>query len=205
MAEDRTRQVVGSHESDDDLDARIAELIERSRGDDPDALDELMPLVYDQLQRIARRLRRRDGLASPTWNTTAIVNEAYLKLARGVPRVVDRGHFFALASTAMRQLLVDEARRRSRAKRGSGQALAPFEEERLPIEPQLDFVLQLDEVLTSLAEHEPRLLKVVECRYFGGLTEEETSLALDVSTRTVRRDWMRARAAIAEAFDESVS
>ena len=179
---------------------QIAHLLERLQAGEAEALSDLLPLVYSQLRAIARRLRRRDELGSPTLNTTAVVHEAYLKLARNDQRFADRVHFFAVASTAMRQLLVDAARKRGRHKREAGVVPEPLDQRQISIDDQSAFVLELNEALEVLGKESPRLLRVVECRYFGGLSEEETAEALQVSVRTVRRDWTRARAHLAVAF-----
>lgn len=157
------------------------------------SLGELLPEVYDDLRRIARNHLRRHQ-AGMTLDTTAVVHEAYLKLLSGNGAWNDRAHFFALASTAMRQLLVDHARRRHAGKRGGeaihvtlGEALASV------AAPTLD-VLSLDAALKDLAEIDPILERVVECRFFAGLSVEETAEALARSTRSVERDWARARA-----------
>ncbi|HKA36875.1 MAG TPA: ECF-type sigma factor [Thermoanaerobaculia bacterium] len=173
-------------------------LLAHARGDG-EAFSLLVPLVYDDLRRIARRSIRRSGGAR-TIDTTGLVHEAYLKLVdqtRAGYR--DRSHFFAVAARAMRQILVDEARRRFAGKRGGGVTAITLEEERHGgISADADWLLSLEEALESLARLDPRLPRVVECRFFAGLSEEETADALGVSTRTVQRDWMRAKAWLRE-------
>lgn len=162
-------------------------------------LDVLPAEVYEDLRRVARNhLRRhRDGA---TLNTTAVVHEAYLKLLRGQSGWQDRAHFFALASTAMRQLLVDHARRRHAGKRG-GWALHVTLSEAAAVsgEPALD-ILALNDALTALADFDPMLERVVECRFFAGLSVDETAQTLGRSARSVERDWARARAYLFDAL-----
>ncbi|MBA4156962.1 MAG: sigma-70 family RNA polymerase sigma factor [Gemmatimonadetes bacterium] len=176
-----------------DAQHRITELTVELRDGDPAAWDHLLPLVYDELRRIARRhiRRQRGGL---TLNTTALVHEAYLKLVdqTRVP-YADRAHFFSVASRAMRQVLIDYARRHRAAKRGGEWQRVPLDEAEVAVEERAGTLLALDEALTRLAEMNERLVRVVECRFFGGLTEEETAVALGVTDRTVRRDWTKAR------------
>jgi RNA polymerase sigma factor (TIGR02999 family) len=166
-------------------------------GGDPVALDRLVPLVYDELRRIARRHLRRSG-AADTLETAGLVNEVYLRLvdqSRATWR--DRGHFFAVSARAMRQIVIDRARTRSRSKRGGGHAHVPLETAQEP-RTEEDRLLELDVALERLAHVEERLARVVECRYFAGFTEEETAAALGVSTRTAQREWLKARAWLRE-------
>ena len=156
-------------------------------------LGELLPEVYDDLRRIARNHLRRHK-PGMTLDTTAVVHEAYLKLLAGNGAWNDRAHFFALASTAMRQLLVDHARRRHADKRGGGAVHVTLSEAAAAsAAPVLD-VLALDTALKELARLDPMLERVVECRFFAGLDVVETAAALGRSTRSVERDWARARA-----------
>jgi len=161
---------------------------------DRDALDRVLPLVYEELRRIAHRELRRER-PDHTLSTTDVVHEAYLKLldhASAAPGEPVR--FLAVASTAVRRALVEHARRRDALKRGGGQRPTTFDEEAVAPEEGSDDLLALDEALTRLAALDERLARVVECRYFGGLTEDETAGALGVTSRTVRRDWVKARA-----------
>jgi RNA polymerase sigma factor (TIGR02999 family) len=175
-------------------DEPITELLKRIGHGDRQAMDDLLPLVYEQLRRLARSQRRRSPSHDQTLDTTALVHEAYLKLARGAGAYEHRGHFFAVAATAMRQVLIDEARHHLRRKRGSGERPLDLDERQLSVTSQAEFLLALDEALGTLAECNPRLRQVVECRFFAGLTEEETAEALAVTSRTVRRDWAKAKA-----------
>lgn len=163
-----------------------------------DDLPGLIPQVYDELRRIARRHLRRQGGAL-TLNTTAVVHEAYLKLHRGRAGWTDRPHFLALASRAMRQLLVDYARRRRAGKRGDS-ALHVTLDEAAELPTPLADPLAIDEALQALAAIDPHLERVVECRFYAGLSVEETAVALDRSTRSIERDWARARAYLYDAL-----
>lgn len=157
-------------------------------------VDRLYPIVYDELQRIAHRLLTNERQGH-TLSTNALVHEAYLRLVDQT-RVEwqDRAHFCAVAAGAMRRILVDHARRRHAKKRGGRQDPLPLDESRIAINEQAAWVISLDDALTRLAELDERLSKVVECKFFGGLTEEESAEVLQVSKRTVRRDWVKAKA-----------
>jgi RNA polymerase sigma factor (TIGR02999 family) len=171
-------------------------LREYDRGE-PEAFDRLVGLLYDHLRRLAHAERSRRG-AKGSWDatlaTTALVHEAYLKLFdQDGASWRDRGHFFAAAAQAMRHLLVDAARRRLAAKRGSGEADATLDEQWLPAREHAAEVIAVHDALEALSALGGRLRAVVECRFFAGLTEEETAAALGVSVRTVHRDWLRAK------------
>jgi RNA polymerase sigma factor (TIGR02999 family) len=154
--------------------------------------DRLVPLFYDDLRRLARRERRRVG-AGATMQTTALVNEAYLKI-RGTQSWNTDAHFLRAAALAMRHALVGHALKRQAAKRGGGAALVDLDEAHdFAIEDDAALIA-LDEALMRLAAKSVRLAQVVECRYFAGYDEAETARALDISERTVRRDWTLARA-----------
>jgi RNA polymerase sigma factor (TIGR02999 family) len=161
--------------------------------DAPDLVDRLVPLVYDELREAARRQLRRVG--PQTIHTTELVHEAYAKLVSSarVP-ASSRAHFFGAASRAMRQVLVDRARARTAAKRSGGRRVTvDFDRADLGDDPAEE-ILAVHEALERLAEFDERSARVVECRFFGGLTEPETAEALGVSERTVTRDWADARA-----------
>lgn len=169
-------------------------LLDWSRGDKA-ALEKLTPLVYDEVRRIAHRfmLRERDG---HTLQTTALVNEAYVRLL-GQQQIDwnSRAHFFAVISQVMRHVLIDYARRRHYVKRGGSDAQrVSLEEASLMSDERAEELLVLDEALTKLAQMDARKAQVVELRYFGGLSLVETAEALDVSVMTVRRDWRAAKA-----------
>ncbi len=170
-------------------------LLRRLHDGDADALEDLMPLLYDELRTLARKQLRRER-PGHTLSTTGLVNEAYLKLVNQQRlRVEDRGHFFAIAATTMRRILVDYARARTRQKRGGGQQPVPLEEaEHFLSSEEAEQVLALDEALDRLAVINPRGSDVVNLRFFSGLTLEETADALNVSIKTVQRSWVAARA-----------
>ena len=171
----------------------ITDLLLQIRVGDPGAMDRLFPLVYDRLRHMAHQALRREH-PDHTLGTTGLIHEAYLKLVdqtRAEWR--DRAHFYAVAALAMRRILVDYARRHRRAKRGGGQRPVSLDEGAVSLDQRADNLVALDEALTRLAELSPRLSRVVECRFFGGLTEGEIAEALGVTARTVKRDWAKAR------------
>jgi RNA polymerase sigma factor (TIGR02999 family) len=163
------------------------------RQGDRDSFDRLLPLVYDEMRRIAHGYLAGER-ADHTLRTTALVHEAYLKLV-DTDRVQwrDRGHFLAAAAGAMRRILVDYARRYRSAKRGGGQPPVTFDENEIVVEDRAEMLIALDDALVRLAATDERLCRVVECRYFGGLSDAETAHALGITSRTVRRDWVKAR------------
>ncbi len=164
------------------------------RQGDRDALDRLFPLVYQQLRRVARQqlARIRPG---ETLNTTALIHEAYVKLVdQSRADFQDRNHFLAVAARAMRHILVDDARRRRALKRNAGRIPLPLDEGIAGAAAGTDSILQVNEALTRLEEVDERLGRLVELRFFAGLSVEETAATLDVSARTVKRDWQKARA-----------
>ena len=162
-------------------------------------LDKLLPVVYLELQVLAHRRLELGGRG--TLDTSALVHEAYLKLAGPAgARWSDRSHFFALASKAMRQILADRARARATAKRGGERRRVTLDEQMLSTisaDDQAEAMLELDRALERLSALSPRLVQVVECRFFGGMRDEEIARALDVTDRTVRRDWEKARLLLA--------
>lgn len=178
----------------------ITRLIDRWSDGDEDAFDRLVEIVYDDLRRIARHHLRR-GRHDHTLDTTGLVHEAYLKLAGvGGGTWRSRAQFFAFCSRAMRRILIDYARRRHAEKRGGTRVRVPLTENAAAVESQAAELLAVDEALDFLAERDPRLGRVVECRFFGGLTVPETAEALGTSRRTVERDWARARAYLYHAL-----
>src|SRR5262245_38133065 len=176
-----------------DGDADITGLLLAWRDGAPDAVGKLFPLVYDQLRRIAHHQLGRER-ANHTLGTTGLVHEAYLKLVDQT-RVewADRSHFYAVAAQVMRRILVDYARRLRAEKRGGAPTRVSLTDAMLVAEQRADTLVALDEALTQLAAVDERLSRVVECRFFGGLTEEETAEVLEVTARTVRRDWIKAK------------
>ncbi len=181
----------------------ITQLLRAYDAGDQGAFDRMVPLVYDELRRLARRHIRR-GPRGQTLNTTGLVHEAYLKLA-GSPslHLRDRGHLMAVTACAMRQIMVSRARARMADKRGAGVAPVELEEGQVGVEPAAEWLIDLDRALAGLRSHDERLARVFECRYFAGLSEEETAEALDISLRTVQRGWMRSRAWLRDALENS--
>ena len=183
-------------------DQDITGLLIAWRAGDRGAVDGLFPLVYDELRRIAHRQLGRER-PDHTLGTTALVHEAYLKLVDQTrAQLTDRAHFFAVAARAMRRILVDYARRHGALKRGGGTGRVSLSDAALIAEERADTLVALDEALTRLAEVDERLGQVVECRFFGGLTEDETAEALAVTSRTVRRDWVKAKGWLNQALRE---
>lgn len=180
--------------SDPQPGGEVTRLLDALRAGEGDAFDRLVPLVHDELRVIAARLLRHEA-PGHTLQPTDLVHEAYIKLAGGaLPEWQNRAHFFGIASNTMRRLLVDHARRRKAAKRGGGVAPLRVTNEQIGVDLSFDDLLALDDALDRLGAMDPRLLQVVERRFFGGLTEEEIAETLGVTTRTVQRDWARARA-----------
>lgn len=172
----------------------VTRLLRAAREGDGEALDLLLPKVYAELRRIAQRQLRRER-PGHTLVATALVHEAYMRLAgQGGAGWSDRAHFFAIAARSMRQVLVDHARRKAAEKRGGDLHKTSLTGHGLGFEVRLDEMLALDKALDALAEVDDRLREVVEMRFFGGLEEAEVAEVLGVSTRTVQRDWRRARA-----------
>jgi RNA polymerase sigma factor (TIGR02999 family) len=180
----------------------ITQLVEAWSAGDEAAFDRLIELVYDDLHQIAHRHLRLDR-PDHTINTTALVHEAYLRLAQhqdGVWR--SRAQFFAFASRAMRHILIDYARHRRAAKRGGTRIQVPLTENMAAIDAEVAELLAVDEALELMAQRNPRMASVVECRFFGGLSVAETAEVLEASVRTVEREWTRARAYLQRALAE---
>jgi RNA polymerase sigma factor (TIGR02999 family) len=179
-----------------ELAEEIRTILEARVREEEPAFDELMSQLYAEMRRLARgQLRWR---AQPGGlGTTSLVHEAYLKLANRDQPYRDQNHFFAVAARTMRHIVIDHARRRSRQKRGAGQVELPLHDERIagdvPGDAQAARFLEIDEALEQLERVDPRLVKVVECLFFAGLTEKETAEILGVTERTVQRDWRRAK------------
>jgi RNA polymerase sigma factor (TIGR02999 family) len=174
----------------------VTRLLEAAVAGDSDAMERLVPLMYEDLRRVARRQLDREG-GGHTLQTTALVHEAYLKLAGGMVSATSRAHFLAIAARAMRQVLVDYARRRKAAKRGGGVISVTLGDEPTPVDTTAEDLQALDEALQQL---DPRQRQVIECRFFGGMEEKDIAAALNVSERTVRRDWVKARAWLYQAL-----
>ena len=176
-----------------DVEARATDVLTELRSGAPHSLDSVIALTYAELRAIAHRRLAARGRGG-TLGTTALVHEAYLKLVdQSRAGWQDLAHFRALASMAMRHVLIDRARERLTQKRGGGQRYVTLDDEFTPGEDQPSAFLQLNDALEMLAQRQPRLARVVECRFFGGLTEEETAQSLGLTTRTVQRDWVKAR------------
>jgi RNA polymerase sigma factor (TIGR02999 family) len=169
----------------------VTRLLQAARDGDMSAMDRIVPLVYDDLCRIAGRQLRRE-LSPRSMQPRSLVHEAYMNLANGAAlHAGDRAHFLAIAARAMRQVLVNHARRRSAAKRGAAWQRTTLGDPAWPVAVGPDDLLALNDAIDEL---EPRQRQVVECRFFGGLEEREIAAALGVDERTVRRDWVKARA-----------
>lgn len=179
----------------------ITSLLERAAIGDACAWDRLVELVYPDLKRLARGSLSAPG--AHTLNTTALVHECYLRLsqAAGAPR--DRGHLMSLAVRIMRQVLTDHARERLAAKRGGGVAPLPIEDAQLADGRQFETLVEIDAALDRLATLQPRQALVFECRYFGGLNDDETAEALGISPRTAHRDWDAARTWLAAELSDA--
>ncbi len=177
-----------------DPSSPVTELLVRWRDGDREALEALMPLVYDELRRLAHHYLRQER-SDHTLQSTALVHEAYLRLAgQNPPQWQNRAHFFGIAAHVMRQILVEYARGRGAAKRG-GNACRLTLDEAVALPQQLDVdVVELDRALTGLAELDAQQSRIVELRFFAGLTIEDTSEVLGISPATVKRDWVTARA-----------
>ena len=176
------------------MEGEITHLLNEIQHGNIAAMEHLATLVQAELHRIARRHMRRE-CDNHTMQTTALVNEAYLQLVRKRDQNwQSRAHFFAVSASLMRSILIDYARRRNALKRGGGRIPIPLDESITFADHHCEHVILIDQVLTRLAEQDPRMAQVVEMRFFAGLTEEEISLALKVSPRTVKRDWKVARA-----------
>jgi len=166
-----------------------------------EALDDLLPLVYEELHRLAGRYMRREG-HDHTLQTSALINEAYLRLVdQKSIRWQNRAHFFGVAARLMRQILVDHARSRSRAKRGGGVRMVSLAGQSV-IEKEIEELIALDNALKDLAEMDPRKSQIVEMKFFGGLTTEEVAAVLKVTTRTVEREWRKAKAWLNRAISK---
>jgi len=178
--------------------SEVSVLLARWREGDRAAMEQLFAIVYDELRRRARGQIARRGAA--TIGTSTLVHETFLRLVERRHAVwADRAHFFAVASLAMRQILVDRARRRRARKRGGGLPIALFDEGAVRLDERADELLALDDALERLRALDERLARVVDLRFFGGLTFDEVGELLGLSSRTVKREWRKARAFLLEA------
>ncbi len=185
------------------MDVNVTQLISEASAGDSQASEQLYALVYGDLREIARRLLRGQRGAGP--QTTSLVHEAYLRLARADgDDFANRAHFFAVAARAMRQILIDHARRRGAVKRGEGDAALDLDAVQVAVEDRSAELLAVDRALASLEAVDERLARVVEWRFFGGMTLEEIGLVLNLSDRTIKRDWRLARAFLARELSLQV-
>jgi RNA polymerase sigma factor (TIGR02999 family) len=183
----------------------ITQLLAEWSDGNQSALDELYPLVYDELHRLARRYMSRERQGH-TLQTTALINEAYVRLVdQKNIHWANRSHFFAISAQIMRRILIDHARRHAYAKRGGGAQQVSLDEVADLTSTRSSELLRLDEALKSLAERDPRRSQVVELRYFGGLDNKEIAGVLNVSENTVTRDWNMARAWLYQQLSESAA
>ena len=175
-------------------DPGITQLLAAWSNGDESALDAIVPLVYDELHRMARRFMARQN-PGHTLQPTALINEAFIKLVGNENKEwKDRAHFFGVAAQAMRHILVDYARSRNYAKRGAGAQRVELDQALMVTQERSGDIVALDDALNELSKVDPRKSQVVELRYFGGLTVEETAEVLKVSTVTIMRDWSLAKA-----------
>ena len=183
--------------------SQVTELLVRWRGGDREALDSLLPLVYDELRRIARHYLQGER-SGHTLQSTALVNEAYVRMVvQDFPQWQNRAHFFAVAAQLMRQILVDHARSHRASKRGGDVYKVTLDEaEEQPLATDIDIVA-LDDALKNLAEMDPQQSRVVELKFFAGLSIEDTAEVLGISSSTVKRDWVTARAWLYRELDRS--
>jgi RNA polymerase sigma factor (TIGR02999 family) len=181
----------------DESSTDVVALVDRSRNGDKDALAALIPLVYDELRRMAARHLRREQ-PGQTLQPTALVHDVYLRLLQDARLSwQNRAHFFGIAARSMRQILVERARARSAAKRGGGRVRVTFDPGMLPADSQALDLEALDEALSRLGDVDPELARIVDVRFFAGLSIEETAEALDISPATVKRRWLVAKAWLA--------
>lgn len=172
----------------------VTRLLVQLSGGNREALDQLLPVVYEELHRLARMQLRGGGRPGQTLNTTALVHEAYFRLVdHHAVDWQDRGHFFAVAARAMRQVIVGYVRKRSALKRGGGMPNLSLSDVNVSAGRRSEELLALDEALSMLEKLDARQARVVECKFFAGLTVEETAQALGISESTVKRDWRTAQ------------
>jgi RNA polymerase sigma factor (TIGR02999 family) len=179
----------------------VTQLLHAARSGDRSALDQIVPLIYDDLRLLARRQLAREHGVRPV-NPTTLVHEAYLKMAGSAPSASDRAHLLAIAAHVMRQVLVDHARTRRAVKRGGDVVHTTLTDAAVQLDLDPESLLALNSAIEQLDE---RQRKVVECRFFGGLSDEEIAEALGVTTRTVGRDWVKARAWLGRYLSEGAS
>ncbi|MDX1555993.1 MAG: ECF-type sigma factor [Xanthomonadales bacterium] len=183
---------------------QVTMLLERVSNGEDDALKTLFSLVYAELRLIARR--QLAGHRRSTLSTTAVVHEAFLKFLSGQPiSVADRRHFYALAARAMRQILIDHARMHLSQKRGGGDVRSLMENDGAEVDLKAAELLDLDAALDRLGEFDERMCRIVDLRFFAGLSVEETSELMELSPRTVKREWRKARAFLYQQVDSGAA
>jgi RNA polymerase sigma factor (TIGR02999 family) len=183
----------------------ITQLLQQVSNGDRGAIDRLLPLVYEQLRKMAHQQRLR-WQGEATLNTTALVHEAYMRLSEGADLDLEsRLHFLRVAAKAMRYILLDHAKAKKRLKRGGDQQRVPFEEALAVSEAEAEELLALDEALSRLEAINERQSQIIECRFFGGMTIEDTAHALNISAPTVKRGWAMARAWLYREMQQSPS
>ena len=187
------------HSDDTSADREFIALLAEAEGGDRAAFNRLVEVVYPELKRLAHYQLAKER-SNHTLSTTAIVHEAYERLADGEQHWADKAHFLRTAAKIMRHLLVDYARRRNADKRGGGEQLLTYEEDRIAGASGQMAVLKLEQALAEIAELDPRMEQVVECRVYAGLSVAETAEALNLAVRTVERDWQRARGYVNRAL-----
>ena len=182
---------------------KITTLLEAHRLGEAGALDKAFDLIYEELRRLARYQLRGQGKGQ-TLDTTSLVHELYLKLAKtSQPALESRAHFLALATRAMRQIIVDYARSQAALKRGGDAVRVTMNTDIPRVEDQAEWILTVDQALASVREVDERLEQVFECRFFAGLSEQESADALGVSVSTIQRDWRRAKAWLRETLADA--
>ena len=181
----------------------VTQILSKIDQGDPLAAEQLLPLVYDDLRKLAASELKREP-AGHTLQPTALVHEAYLRLVDqgSEPQWNHRGHFYGAAAKAMRRILVESARRKKTLKRGGDRERVPIDEDQVPATEAHPDILALDEALSKLEEERPDLAQLVSLRYFAGLTMEQAAKALDVSLRTTERNWTYVRAWLLEVLQE---
>lgn len=171
----------------------ITELLLAWGNGDADALDKLIPIVYQELHRLAAHYMRKEN-AGHTLQTTALVNEAYCRLIDQKAKIRNRAQFFGIAANLMRRILVDHARAHARSKRGGGAQIVSLDEAAIVSQAKAAEMISIDEALTRLNEVDPSKSRIVEMKFFGGLTTDEIAEVEKVSSRTIEREWRRAKA-----------
>ncbi len=187
-----------------DAATNITQLIEAHRNGDENAYDQVVALLYTDLRRLAhRQLARYHDNA--TLQTTAVVNEAYLKLKNIDGSALNREHFLGIAATAMRHIIIDYARKRLTDKRGGNQSRVELRDEDIAVATQAEQLVLIDDALDKLGATSDRLVKVFECKFFAELSDDDTAAVLGLSKRTAQREWMKARGLLAEMIEQNDS